>query len=425
MVTPVALPRNLVGKRTETARRESEQKFRNIIKHSVDGIFLVNEKGVIVEWNPGMAQITGLPRREALGQPFWDIRSRLVPEERRNPKTRTKIKTRTLELIRTGKANWARRYLIREIQRPDGTRRAIQSLTFPIKTSEGAMVSGILRDVTELKRAERLLQEKNEALDVQNEELQAQSEELMAQQQELMEKTRALETASQFKSQFLAGMSHELRTPLNAVIGFSQLMLDGALGEINDTQRQCLTDILDSGQHLLALINDVLDLSRVEAGKLEMNQERLNLSESLYEVLPMVKSLLDASHLKLKIEVEPGLPAVDADKNRLRQIMLNLLSNAIKFTLPGGKIAVKAVRKDSWCQVSVIDSGIGIPKEDQERIFEAFTQIDPPAGKRKEGTGLGLTITRQFVEMGGGKLWLESEYGKGSNFTFTLPFAGN
>jgi signal transduction histidine kinase len=139
----------------------------------------------------------------------------------------------------------------------------------------------------------------------------------------------------------------------------------------------------------------------------------------------MVKPLLEASNLKLEISIEPGLPAVNADKNQLRQIMLNLLSNAIKFTLPGGKIAVKAVKKDNWCQVSVIDRGIGIQKEDQERIFEAFTRMGTPPERSKEGAGLGLTITRQFVEMSGGRLWLESEPGKGSNFTFTIPFAGN
>jgi len=273
-----------------------------------------------------------------------------------------------------------------------------------------------LMDITERKQAEQAVQEKNEQLDTQNEELQSQ-------RQELMGKTRELEMASRAKSDFLSSMSHELRTPLNAVIGFSELMIDGIPGEINDEQKQCLGDIWNSGQHLLNLINDVLDLSKVEAGKMELRLRDLNLADAINDAAQTVKLMLDKNRHQLAVNIEEGLPQVRADKSRLRQMVLNLLSNAINATPPGGEIAIDVSREGDWCQVSVVDNGIGIKKDDQENIFEAFTQVETLPDRRKEGTGLGLTLTKQFVEAIGGRIWLESEYGKGSKFTFTLPLA--
>jgi len=240
-------------------------------------------------------------------------------------------------------------------------------------------------------------------------------------EEELIERTRELEAANQAKSEFLASMSHELRTPLNAVIGFSELMLDGIPGNINDEQRQCLSDILSSGQHLLNLINDVLDLSKVEARKMELKLENLNLAGVIDDMMQTVKPMLDDNRHKLRVNIEEGLPQVRADKSRLRQIFLNLLSNAVKFTPAGGELGIEASKKGDWCRVSVIDNGIGIKQEDQERIFEAFTQADTLLVREKEGAGLGLTVTKQLVELGGGRIWVKSEYGKGSKFTFTLP----
>jgi len=277
------------------------------------------------------------------------------------------------------------------------------------------------RDITDRKRAEQELQEKNEQLDAQNEELQSQAEELMTQQKELVEKTKEAERATQLKSEFLASMSHELRTPLNAVIGFSELMLDSVPGEINDEQRQCLNDILDSGQHLLNLINDVLDLSKVEAGKMDFRLESLNLADVIKDVAQTIKPMLGDKRHKLRVSLEKGLPQVHADKSRLRQVFLNLLSNAIKFTPPDGRLRIEVSRQGDWCQASVVDNGIGIKKKDQEQIFEVFTQAETSPDAKKEGTGLGLAITKQFVEAMGGRIWLESQYGKGSRFTFTLP----
>jgi len=262
-------------------------------------------------------------------------------------------------------------------------------------------------DITERKRAEEELKEKNA--------------QLRAQHQELTEKSREVEKASQAKSEFLASMSHELRTPLNAIIGFSELILDGVPGDINKEQRQCLSDVLSSGQHLLNLINDVLDLSKVEVGKIELRLQNLNLADVINNVVQTVKPMLDDNRHKLRVSVEEELPQVRVDKSRLKQIFLNLLGNAIKFTPAGGKLDIEVSRKGDWYQVSVVDNGIGIKQEDQERIFEAFTQADTLPDGKKEGTGLGLALTKQLVELCGGKIWVESKYGKGSKFTFTLP----
>jgi len=240
---------------------------------------------------------------------------------------------------------------------------------------------------------------------------------------ELEQANIALKEASRHKSRFLASVSHELRTPLNAIIGFSELLLDGVMGEINDEQRESLSDILTSGQHLLDLINDILDISKIEAGKMEFKLEALDLGEVIADAVETIRPALDDKKHHLKVSIEQGLPPVRADRSRLRQVFLNLLSNAVKFTPPGGEIGIEVVRDGDWCRVSVIDNGIGIRKEDQERIFEAFTQAEAPNGQTTQGTGLGLTLTRQFIERMGGKIWVESRYGKGSRFTFTLPLA--
>mgnify|MGYP001057391486 CR=1 FL=1 len=239
----------------------------------------------------------------------------------------------------------------------------------------------------------------------------------------LFEANSQLRAATEAKSAFLAHMSHELRTPLNAIIGFSDLLIYGVAGEINNQQRQCLEDILSSGKHLLSLINDILDLSKVEAGKIDIRPESLRLADVVDDAVTTVKPMIDESKHKLVISVAEDLPPVYGDRNRLKQILLNLLSNAIKFTPDGGKLSLETSREGNFCKVSMVDNGIGIRKEDQTSIFEPFTQLDTQPGERKQGTGLGLALTKQLVELLGGKIWVESEYGKGSQFSFTIPFA--
>jgi signal transduction histidine kinase len=239
----------------------------------------------------------------------------------------------------------------------------------------------------------------------------------------LFEANRQLRAATEAKSIFLAHMSHELRTPLNAVIGFSDLLLGGVAGKINNKQRQCLEDILSSGKHLLSLINDILDLSKVEAGKIDIRPESLRLADVVDDAVTTVKPMIDESKHELAISIAEDLPPVYGDRNRLKQILLNLLSNAIKFTPDGGKISLETSREDDFCKVSMVDNGIGIREEDQTCIFEPFTQLDTQPGERKQGTGLGLALTKQLVELLGGKIGVESEYGKGSQFSFTIPLA--
>jgi len=238
----------------------------------------------------------------------------------------------------------------------------------------------------------------------------------------LVEANEELQRATQAKSEFLANVSHELRTPLNVIIGFSQLIIDGVPGKINQEQRQCLSDILTSSEQLLDLINDVLDLSKVESGKMGLRLTDTVLADVIEWVAGTMAPVFTSKKQILDVEVEEGLPPVRADEGRIKQVLFNLLSNSNKFTADSGKIKVEAVRDGDWTQVSVIDNGVGIKEEDQERIFEPFYRVDSPAA-REGGTGLGLSLTRQIVEKHGGRLWVESQYGKGSKFAFILPLS--
>jgi signal transduction histidine kinase len=237
---------------------------------------------------------------------------------------------------------------------------------------------------------------------------------------ELRRVYRELESASRHKSEFLANMSHELRTPLNAIIGFSQVLRERMFGEINEKQREYLEDILSSGNHLLSLINDVLDLSKVEAGQIELEINRFSLREALERGLVMVRERATKDGVQLVLELDPAAELVEGDERRIRQVIFNLLSNAVKFTPPGGRVELKSARLDGEVRISVTDTGPGIATEDQERIFEEFQQTEAGAGQR-EGTGLGLTLSKRLVELHGGRIWVDSEPGEGSAFVFTLP----
>jgi signal transduction histidine kinase len=229
-----------------------------------------------------------------------------------------------------------------------------------------------------------------------------------------------LEEASRHKSEFLANMSHELRTPLNAIIGFSQVLQQRLFGEVNAKQEEYLEDILSSGNHLLSLINDVLDLSKVEAGQVELDVTDLSLRDALERGVVMVREKAATGGISLSLDVADDVGVVRGDERRLRQVVFNLLSNAVKFTPPGGSVAVAAERVGRDVRVSVTDTGSGIAPEDQVRIFEEFQQTDAGAAQR-EGTGLGLALSKRLIELHGGRIWVESVLGKGSRFSFTLP----
>ena len=238
---------------------------------------------------------------------------------------------------------------------------------------------------------------------------------------EIQDKSRQLEIANQHKSEFLANMSHELRTPLNAIIGFSEVLLERLFGELNEKQDDYLKDIHSSGRHLLQLINDILDLSKVEAGRMELEVSAFDVGTALSNAMTLVRERAQRHGIMLGQQVDPKLHELYADERKFKQILLNLLSNAVKFTPDGGRIDVSARSEESSVVIAVHDTGIGIAPEDQEAVFEEFRQVGRNYTNKQEGTGLGLALTRKFVELHGGRIWLESELGKGSTFTFTIP----
>jgi signal transduction histidine kinase/putative methionine-R-sulfoxide reductase with GAF domain len=237
---------------------------------------------------------------------------------------------------------------------------------------------------------------------------------------EIADKSRQLEVASQHKSEFLANMSHELRTPLNAIIGFSEVLGERMFGELNEKQDEYLKDIYASGQHLLSLINDILDLSKIEAGRMELEVSEFHLPTALDNALTLVRERAGRRGIALGMTVDERLGLIRADERKIRQVVLNLLSNAIKFTPEGGRIEVRAAPVDGSVEISVTDTGVGIAPEDQEAIFEEFKQVGT-AAKKVEGTGLGLALSRKFIELHGGRIWVKSEVGVGSTFTFRIP----
>src|SRR3989441_3625588 len=239
--------------------------------------------------------------------------------------------------------------------------------------------------------------------------------------QEIEEKGHQLEVANRHKSEFLASMSHELRTPLNAVIGFSEVLLDRMFGELNPKQDEYLQDILTSGRHLLSLINDILDLAKIEAGRMELEGTDFHLPQAIDNSLTLVRERAARRAITLAIDVDPRLGEIKGDERKVKQVLLNLLSNAIKFTPEGGRVGVQARLADGFTEISAADTGVGIAPEDHEAVFEEFRQVGADYAKKHEGTGLGLTLSRRFVELHGGKIWVKSQLGQGATFTFTLP----
>jgi signal transduction histidine kinase len=269
----------------------------------------------------------------------------------------------------------------------------------------------------EFNRMAAQLQESYSSLELK---VQERTQELATALSELDEKSRELEAASRHKSEFLANMSHELRTPLNAILGFSQVLREKLFGEVNEKQAEYLDDILTSANHLLALINDILDLSKVEAGQVELDVAPFSLREALERGVVMVRERATRDGVQVALTALPDVDTVTGDERRIRQVIFNLLSNAVKFTPAGGAVDVSAAQLNGEVRVSVADTGPGIAAKDHERIFEEFQQTEAGA-EQGEGTGLGLALSKQLVELHGGRIWVDSKLGHGSTFVFTLP----
>ncbi|MBT8358381.1 MAG: hypothetical protein KJO61_11485, partial [Deltaproteobacteria bacterium] len=305
----------------------------------------------------------------------------------------------------------------------------------------------VATDVTSRKLAEEALKEANEALEKRvaertddllqtNEQLQLEIEDRKQAQESTKRAKREAEKASEAKSEFLANMSHELRTPMNHILGFTELILDENFGKLNQIQAEYLSDVHASGSHLLSLINDILDLSKIEAGKIELELTSVNLKELLEKSLTMVKEKALKHGITLSKQFRDLPDTINADERKLKQIMYNLLSNAVKFTPDGGRISVRALSyHDSpddldnkhktttdGIEISVTDTGIGLNPLDLIRIFDSFEQVENSASRNFQGTGLGLSLTKKLVELHGGQIWAQSEgEGKGATFSFCIP----
>ena len=380
--------------REQLVRRETEARFARLIHSNIIGIILAEPGGRLHDANDAFLQLVGWSRDQLLaGELVWD---QVIPAD-----LRQRDEQAFAQLRAHGSAPPYETMLLR---RQGGQIPVVLGM---VQLEGSSHAVGFVLDRTEQQQAKEQLRRYALELEGANRELK-------------QEKERA-ERESRFKSRFLAGMSHELRTPLNAIIGFSEMLEAKIAGPLSDRQDQYVNHVLTSGRHLLTLINDVLDLSKIEAGRMELAREWTGLAVVVDSVHGVVRPLADKRGISLAVSLPDDLPDLLLDPTRTKQVLYNLLSNAIKFTPRGGAVALAALVEGSNVKISCRDTGIGIRAEDMPRLFREFEQIEPNSGKKPEGTGLGLALSKRLVELHGGCLWAESELGKGSTFCFTLP----
>jgi PAS domain S-box-containing protein len=383
----------------EAIREEARaaRRFRDLLEAAPDAILETDAEGRIVLLNRGAERMFGYTREELLGLPVEE----LVPESVREKHTQHRDVYRKHPGTRPMGIG-----LTLEGRKKDGSLFPVEISLSPVETEEGFRVTAIVRDVSERRQAEDALRTVQEKYN-----------------RELAERNRELERANRLKSEFLASISHELRTPLHTIIGFSELLGEELEGPLNEKQKRFIGHIHKDSLHLLELINDVLDLSKIESGRLTLRREVFEFSSALDESLASIRPQAQTKQQVISTHVVSPLP-LEADRLRIKQILMNLLSNAVKFTPEGGRISVAARTEGDSAVISVIDTGIGISKEEHESIFDKFYQVSATTKGVREGTGLGLAITKHLVEEHGGRLHLASEPGKGSVFTFTIPLNG-
>lgn len=365
-------------KHAEENLAKNEKKYRSLFEQSNDAIFLTKFDGRILDMNVKACEMLGYTKEQMKKMSVFDF---LEPVERE------KSVDVLAKLRDDGFVHGETKYI------------TATGVTIDVEVNATVLegyndiVQTVIRDITDRKLAE----------------------------EKMTQAKIAAETASRTKSEFLANMSHELRTPLNSIIGFSDALMEGYFGELNPKQVRYIQNVSNSGRHLLNLINDILDISKVEAGKMKLFPEYIYVDAILEEMISLVQPIAADKQIVLNINKDPQLQTLLADKAKIKQILYNLLGNAIKFTHNGGSVSIYADIKDGMARFSIIDTGIGIAPEDIKKLFKPFTQLDASVSRRYEGTGLGLALVKELIELHSGRIWVESEVEKGSNFIFELP----
>jgi len=382
----------LIARQSEQALKYSEEKFRNVVQQAIDAIVLTDEQGLITDWNTAAEQITGIGKSDAVGQYYWDIQLKILPEERRSETSLETLRALTSSVFQTGQAPWLNQVLDAQIQHSDGARRFIQQVAFPIQTAKGFMVGSIIRDITDRKQIEIERESLIQKLETQNAELE----------------------------RFAYTVSHDLKSPLITIGGFLGYLEEDALKGNTEKLKRDIQHINNATGKMKRLLDELLELSRI--GRLMNEPETIPFADLVREAMDNVHGQLEAG--RVTVQTQPDLPAVHGDRQRLVEVLQNLLDNAVKFMGdqpdPRIEIGARSARGEDAEHGKPVfyvkDNGIGIAPEYHERVFGLFNQLDP----KMEGTGVGLALVKRIVEFHGGRIWVESEAGKGSTFYFTL-----